>query len=69
MAYITEYGHSPNRTGHHGTVVARTVGGVATLWYSNASCHPHSLENATHLAGTGMQVLSIWVKCSQRVAV
>ena len=57
VCVITEYGHSPNRTGHHGTVVARTVGGVATLWYSNASCHPHSLENATHLAGTGMQVL------------
>ena len=30
--------------------VARTVG-------SNASCHAHSLENATHLAGTGVQVL------------
>ena len=54
---ITGYGHSTNRPGHHGTVVARTVGGVATLWYSNASCHPHSLENATHLAGTGVQVL------------
>ena len=51
---ITGYGHSTNRPGHHGTVVARTVGGVATLWYSNASCHPHSLENATHLAGTGV---------------
>ena len=25
--------------------------------YSRASCHSHSLENATHLAGTGMQVL------------
>ena len=24
---------------------------------SNASCHSHSLENATHLAGTGVQVL------------
>ena len=56
-ASITGYGHSTNRPGHHGTVVARTVGGVATLWYSNASCHPHSLENATHLAGTGVQVL------------
>ena len=33
-----------------GTVVAPTVG-------SNASCHSHSLENATHLAGTGVQVL------------
>ena len=55
---ITGYGHTPNRPGHqHGTVVARTVGSVATLWYSNASCHSHSLENATHLAGTGMQVL------------
>ena len=32
------------------TTVARTVG-------SNASCHTHSLENATHLAGTGVQVL------------
>ena len=30
--------------------MARTVG-------SNASCHSHSLENATHLAGTGVQVL------------
>ena len=49
-AYITGYGHSTNRPGHHGTVVARTVG-------SNASCHSHSLENATHLAGTGVQVL------------
>ena len=48
--YITGYGHSTNRPGHHGTVVARTVG-------SNASCHSHSLENATHLAGTGVQVL------------
>ena len=47
---ITGYGHSTNRPGHHGTVVARTVG-------SNASCHSHSLENATHLAGTGVQVL------------
>ena len=47
---ITGYGHSTNRPGHHGTVVARTVG-------SNASCHLHSLENATHLAGTGVQVL------------
>ena len=47
---ITGYGHSTNRPGHHGTVVARTVG-------SNASCHTHSLENATHLAGTGVQVL------------
>ena len=28
---ITGYGHSTNRPGHHGTVVARTVGGVATL--------------------------------------
>ena len=25
--------------------------------YSRASCHSHSLENATHLAGTGVQVL------------
>ena len=25
--------------------------------YSCASCHSHSLENATHLAGTGVQVL------------
>ena len=48
--FITGYGHSTNRPGHHGTVVARTVG-------SNASCHTHSLENATHLAGTGVQVL------------
>ena len=32
------------------TVLATTVG-------SNASCHSHSLENATHLAGTGVQVL------------
>ena len=48
--FITGYGHSTNRPGHHGTVVARTVG-------SNASCHSHSLENATHLAGTGVQVL------------
>ena len=47
---ITGYGHSTNRPGHHGTVVARTVG-------SNASCYSHSLENATHLAGTGVQVL------------
>ena len=47
---ITGYGHSTNRPGHHGTVVARTVG-------SNASCDSHSLENATHLAGTGVQVL------------
>ena len=47
---ITGYGHSSNRPGHHGTVVARTVG-------SNASYHSHSLENATHLAGTGVQVL------------
>ena len=49
-AFITGYSHSTNRPGHHGTVVARTVG-------SNASCHSHSLENATHLAGTGVQVL------------
>ena len=47
---ITGYGHSTNCPGHHGTVVARTVG-------SNASYHSHSLENATHLAGTGVQVL------------
>ena len=47
---ITGYGHSTNRPGHHGTVVARTVG-------SNASCHPHSLVNATHLARTGVHVL------------
>ena len=47
---ITGYGHSTNRPGHHGSVVARTVG-------SNAPCHSHSLENATHLAGTGVQVL------------
>ena len=46
-AHITGYGHSTNRPGHHGTVVARTVG-------SNASCHSHSLENATQLAGTGV---------------
>ena len=25
--------------------------------YSRASCHSHSLENVTHLAGTGVQVL------------
>ena len=47
---ITGYGHSTNRPGHHGTMVAQTVG-------SNASYHSHSLENATHLAGTGVQVL------------
>ena len=50
MLAITGYGHSTNRPGHHGTVVARTVG-------SNASCRSHSLENATHVAGTGVQVL------------
>ena len=50
LLHITGYGHSTNRPGHHSTVVARTVG-------SNASCHSHSLENATHLAGNGVQVL------------
>ena len=31
-------------------------GDESTLWYSRASCHSLSLENATHLAGTGVQV-------------
>ena len=38
------------------TVLATTV-----PWWpgrlDNASCHSHSLENTTHLAGTGVQVL------------
>ena len=47
---ITGCGHSASRP-------EDSTSGVSHTGYSRASCHSHSLENATHLAGTGVQVL------------
>ena len=36
---VSQCGHTPNRPGHHGTVVAKTVGSVAI------SCNEYQKEN------------------------
>ena len=60
---ITGYGHSTNRPGHHGTVVAPD--GWEQCFLS------HTLPRERYPPGRHWRVrsLSIWVKCSQLVAV
>ena len=47
---VSQCGHTPNRTGHHGTVVASTVGTVAISCNAGSTVQGVPIESSTTTA-------------------